>query len=90
MIHDLPVNIVLGGETNAQGDMSSPAGNDANTQDESNTPPQPVAAAKQKCNAKGCPFFAPIVLLESCSREACDKFVHPIWYKKWIRQRELN
>ena len=32
MICDLPVDVGLGGETNAQGDMSSPAGNDANTQ----------------------------------------------------------
>ena len=46
--------------------------------------PQPAAPTKQKCNVKGCPSFAPILLLDSCSREACNKFVHPMCYKKLI------
>jgi hypothetical protein len=49
-----------------------------------------VAAAKQKCNVKGCPSFAPILLLEKCSHESRDKFIHPICYENLIAKAKKN
>ncbi len=45
---------------------------------------------KKKCAVKGCPLFAPIVLLETCSREVCEKLVHPVCYKKLITTAKKN
>ena len=58
--------------------------------DEHPTPTQQLAVTKKKCNVKGCPSFAPIVLLKSCLCEECDKLVHPICYKKLIAKAKEN
>ena len=45
---------------------------------------------KTKCAVKGCPSFVPIVLIETCSRESCDKFVHLVCYEKLIASAKKN
>ena len=45
---------------------------------------------KKKCAVKGCPSFVPIVLLETCSRDLCDKLVHPVCYEKLIASAKKN
>ena len=45
---------------------------------------------KMKCAAKGCSSFVPIVLIETCSWESCDKFVHLVCYEKLIASAKKN
>ena len=61
------------GAINFQGNTFSLQAYAANTQYAAITSrPRAAAAAKHKCNVKGCPSFALILPLESCSLEACD------------------
>jgi hypothetical protein len=76
-----------GGATNTKVVAISSPHDDATNNHDDAIPslPHPLAAVKQKCNVKGRPSFASILLLfESCSCETCYKFLHPICYEKLI------
>ena len=79
------------GAVNCQGDTFSLQACAATTQYTAVTShPTAAAAAKHKCNVKGCPSFAPILPLESWSLEACDKVVHPVCYEKLLARAKKN
>ena len=46
--------------------------------------------SKAQWNMKGCPFIAPILLLESCSHGAWSKLVHPIRYEEIMTMTKMN
>ena len=45
---------------------------------------------KKKWAVKVFPSFVPIVLLKTCSRDLCEKLVHPVCHKKLIVSAKKN
>ena len=79
------------GAINFQGNTFSLQAYAAKTQYAAITSHLPAAAAvKNKCNVKGCPAFALILPLTSCSLDSCDKVIHPVCYEKLLTRAKKN